>query len=35
LIVACAVLASQYIYASQPATVATALPGRELETGRA
>ena len=35
LIVACAVLASQYIYASQPATVAAALPGRELETGRA
>src|SRR5207302_573933 len=35
LIVACAVLASQYIYASQPAPVAAALPGRELETGRA
>jgi len=35
LIVACAVLASQYIYGSQPATVATPLPGRELETGRA
>jgi len=35
LIVACAVLASQYIYASQPVPVAAALPGRELETGRA
>ena len=35
LIVACAVLASQYIYASQPAPVTAALPGRELETGRA
>src|SRR3989442_5943849 len=35
LIVACAVLASQYIYASQPATVAAGVPGRELETGRA
>ncbi len=35
LIVACAVLASQFIYASQPAAVAAALPGRELETGRA
>ncbi len=35
LIVACAVLASQYIYGSQPVTVATPLPGRELETGRA
>src|SRR6266699_1958301 len=35
LIVACAVLASQYIYASQPAPVAAALPGRELEAGRA
>jgi len=35
LIVACAVLASQYIYASLPATVAAGLPGRELETGRA
>ncbi len=35
LIVACAVLASQYIYASQPGAVATPLPGRELETGPA
>ena len=35
LIVACAVLASQYIYASQPATVPATMPGRELETGRA
>src|SRR5205814_4667260 len=35
LIVACAVLASQYIYASQPAAVTAPMPGRELETGRA
>jgi len=35
LIVACAVLASQYIYASQPATLPATMPGRELETGRA
>ena len=35
LIVACGVLASQYIYASQPGAVATPLPGRELETGPA
>jgi len=35
LIVACAVLASQYIYASQPVAVTAPMPGRELETGRA
>ena len=35
LIVACAVLASQYIYASQPAAVTAPMPGRELETGPA
>ncbi len=35
LFVALAVLASQYVYASEPATVAAPLPRRELETGRA
>jgi membrane-associated phospholipid phosphatase len=33
LIVACGVLASQYIYASQPATARAALPEGRLETG--
>ncbi|HEX9283510.1 MAG TPA: phosphatase PAP2 family protein [Gemmatimonadales bacterium] len=35
LLVALAVFASQYIYASQPAAAGAALPQRELETGRA
>jgi len=35
LLVAFAVFASQYIYASEPATAVGSLPGRELETGPA